>query len=71
MADKTISALCPTCDGEGVVDSIDWIECAACDFTGKILGESCPCCRGEGVQEVDIKSICPECGGESVVYSIR
>ena len=58
---------CYSCGGSGIVDAVDWIACAACEKTGRVLDGVCPCCNGSGLQKVEVKSLCPHCIGKKAV----
>lgn len=53
--------LCQTCDGAGIVEFVEPMDCAACDATGTILEGACPCCGGDGEQQITVKILCPDC----------
>jgi DnaJ-class molecular chaperone len=61
LSDNGNRALCFTCDGSGVVFVTELVKCAACEGTGKILGNVCPCCDGFGEQKISFDAICPVC----------
>ena len=56
-----IPTRCNVCNGTSVIDGEWLIKCAACDGTGKILGNVCEYCEGFGERTVTTKVMCPKC----------
>ena len=58
---------CPACSGTGFETWDEEIPCAACNNTGKLLGNKCPECGGKGKLNTDSKVICEVCKGTGQV----
>jgi DnaJ-class molecular chaperone len=58
---------CESCGGSGVVRGCATVPCAACNGTGRVIGEHCPACRGLQFQVVEIDAPCNQCSGSGFV----
>ncbi len=49
---------CKYCGGSGVVRGTGTVPCAACESSGRILGETCSECHGLEFQVIEIDALC-------------
>ena len=57
---------CSICKGTGLISIAESAPCAACESTGKVLGNDCVWCSGTGRNEIKVQTFCPKCNPEAV-----
>ena len=59
--------MCSACGGTGFEEVNVEIPCAACDATGRVLGETCVACGGAGKLVAESTVPCELCVGTGLV----